>query len=33
MVSAPVFLSYVLVSMCLASFVNLIIEAVKEMRE
>lgn len=30
MISAPVFLSYLLVGMCIATFVNLIIEVFKE---
>ena len=33
MVSAPVFLSYVLVGLCLATIVNLIMDVINEMRE
>lgn len=33
MVSAPVFLSYVLVGLCLTTFVNLLVDLINEMRE
>jgi len=33
MIEAPVFLTYLLVSLCLATYVNLLIDLIKEMRE